>query len=225
MGARALDLHQRTPAARQPRSPPRPTADQVLRASSSRPALDEDLSGAEELRPILWQCAETAGLAGGGITLKFKTAAFRTITRARRLDRPTQSAEEMFRAAVPLLADEANGCAFRLIGIGAHDLVGAREVNQSDLFASLSPAEGRSTRRLTRCGRSSARTPSSGDAGSAPGSSARDPPRSSEPPVPLVRALQRVRVPTKSSSTLGPGGAIGGPLAGSGYWACSSFAA
>ena len=69
-----------------------------------------------------------AGLAGGGITLKFKTAAFRTITRARRLDRPTQSAEEMFRAAVPLLAGEANGRAFRLIGIGAHDLVGAREV-------------------------------------------------------------------------------------------------
>ena len=50
------------------------------------------------------------------------------ITRARRLDRPTQSAEEMFRAAVPLLAGEANGRAFRLIGIGAHDLVGAREV-------------------------------------------------------------------------------------------------
>ena len=162
MGARALALHQRTPAARQPRSPlpagvtPRPTADQA---------------GAEELRPILWQFAEKAGLAGGGITLKFKTAAFRTITRARRLDRPT------FRAAVPLLAGEANGCAFRLIGIGAHDLVGAREVNQSDLFASLSPAEDRSTRRLTRCGRSSARTPSSGDAGSAPGSSAGDPPR------------------------------------------------
>ena len=95
---------------------------------SSEITPDEDLSDAEELRPILWQFAETAGLAGGGITLKFKTAAFRTITRARRLDRPTQSAEEMFRAAVPLLAGEANGCAFRLIGIGAHDLVGAREV-------------------------------------------------------------------------------------------------
>ena len=102
---------------------------------SSEITLDEDLSDAEELRPILWQLAETvarrmkkAGLAGGGITLKFKTAAFRTITRARRLDRPTQSAEEMFRAAVPLLAGEANGRAFRLIGIGAHDLVGAREV-------------------------------------------------------------------------------------------------
>ena len=72
-----------------------------------------------------------------------KTAAFRTITRARRLDRPTQSAEEIFRAAVPLLAREANGRAFRLIGIGAHDLVGAREVNQSDLFAKPVPGRGR----------------------------------------------------------------------------------
>ena len=96
------------------------------------------------------------------------------------------------------------GRAFRLIGIGAHDLVGAREVNQSDLFASLSPAEDRSIRRLTRCGRSSARAPSSGDAGSAPGSSARDLPRSSKPAVPLVRALQRVCVPPLAGSGYGP---------------------
>ena len=64
-----------------------------------------------------------AGVAGRGVTLKLKTAEFRTVTRARRLRGATRSAEEMFRAAEPLLAREADGRAFRLIGIGAHDLV------------------------------------------------------------------------------------------------------
>lgn len=40
----------------------------------------------------------------------------------------------MFRAAEPLLAREADGRAFRLIGIGAHDLVEIRRAGQGDLF-------------------------------------------------------------------------------------------
>ena len=184
---------------------------------SSEITLDEDLSDAGELRPILWQLAETVarrmkktGLAGGGITLKFKTAAFRTITRARRLDRPTQSAEEMFRAAVPLLAGEANGRAFRLIGIGAHDLVGAREVNQSDLFASLSPAEDAIVRgrgfgtRLVR-----------------PGTL----PRSSEPAVPLARALTTGAHPDQVVFYAGTWRCNRRSACRFGIRACSSFAA
>ena len=115
------------------------------KSMSSEITLDEDLSDAEKLRPILWQLAETvarcmkkAGIAGGGVTLKLKTADFRTITRVRRLNAPTQSAEEMFRAAEPLLAREANGRAFRLIGIGAHDLVDAGKAVQGDLFGGAS---------------------------------------------------------------------------------------
>ena len=68
-----------------------------------------------------------AGLAGGGVTLKLKTADFRTVTRARRLSAATQSADEMFHAAAPLLAREADGRAFRLIGIGALALIQAGE--------------------------------------------------------------------------------------------------
>ena len=108
---------------------------------SSEITLDEDLSDADALRPILWRLAETvarrlkkAGLAGGGVTLKLKTAEFRIVTRACRLNTATQSAEEMFRAAEPLLAREADGRAFRLIGIGAHDLIEAGRVVQRDLF-------------------------------------------------------------------------------------------
>ena len=115
---------------------------------SSEITLDEDLSDPEKLRPILWRLTETvarrlkkAGLAGGGVTLKLKTADFRILTRTRRLGATTQSADEMFRAAEPLLVREADGRAFRLIGIGAHDLAPAAEAAQGDLFSGAAPGE------------------------------------------------------------------------------------
>ncbi len=123
--------------------------DREARSMSSEITLDEDIADLEKLRPILWQLAETvarrlkkAGIAGEGVTLKLKTADFRTITRTHRLKTATQSAEEMFRAAEPLLAREADGRAFRLIGIGAHDLVEAGKSLQGDLFGA-GPADGR----------------------------------------------------------------------------------
>ena len=115
---------------------------------SSEITLDEDLSAAAALRPILWRLAETvarrlkkAGLAAGGVTLKLKTAEFRIVTRTRRLGSATQSADEMFRAAEALLEREADGRAFRLIGIGAHGLVDARQAVQGDLFGGAAPGE------------------------------------------------------------------------------------
>ena len=117
---------------------------------SSEITLDEDLSDPAALRPILWRLTETvarrlkkAGLAGGGVTLKLKTADFRIVTRARRLGAPTQSADEMFGAAEPLLARECDGRAFRLIGIGAQALSPAEAgaAAQGDLFASATPAD------------------------------------------------------------------------------------
>ena len=118
--------------------------DREAKSMSSEITLGEDLSDAARLRPILWPLAETvarrmkkAGVAGSGVTLKLKTADFRILTRARRLNTPTQSAEEMFRAAEPLLAREADGRALRLIGIGAHGLIEARSVVQGDLFGGV----------------------------------------------------------------------------------------
>ena len=81
-----------------------------------------------------------AGIVGKSVTLKLKTADFRLVTRSRRLKSATQSAEEMFQAAEPLLAHEADGWAFRLIGIGAHDLVEIGQVIQGDLFSGFGPA-------------------------------------------------------------------------------------
>ena len=123
--------------------------DREAKSVSSEITLDEDVADLEQLRPILWRLAETvarrmkkAGVAGRGVTLKLKTSEFRTVTRARRLPGATRSAEEMFRAAEPLLSREADGRAFRLIGIGAHDLVEAGQIVQGDLFGDASPDGG-----------------------------------------------------------------------------------
>ena len=67
-------------------------------------------------------------------TPKLKTAGFRTVTRSRCLHTPTRSAERMFRVAEPLLAREADGRAFRLICVGAYDLVADGRDRQTSLF-------------------------------------------------------------------------------------------
>ncbi|MCY3791928.1 MAG: DNA polymerase IV [Gemmatimonadetes bacterium] len=113
----------------------------AAKSVSSEITLDEDIADPERLRRTLWQLAETlarrlrkAGLAAGGVTLKLKTAGFRTVTRSRRLPTATRSADRMFRVAEPLLAREADGRAFRLVGIGAYDLEGVGRTPQADLF-------------------------------------------------------------------------------------------
>lgn len=109
---------------------------------SSEITLDTDIADADKLRPILWQLAETvgrrmkkAGVLGRCVTLKLKTADFRLLTRSRRLNGPTRSAEAMYGIAERLLTHEADGRAFRLIGVGAHDLIQAAESPQGDLLS------------------------------------------------------------------------------------------
>ena len=107
---------------------------------SAETTFDADLSGFADLRRELWPLCEkvsarmkAAGLDGGGITLKLKTAGFKLMTRAAQLDHPTQLADALFRAAEPLLQKEATGTRFRLIGIGLTHLVPAAG-DQPDLF-------------------------------------------------------------------------------------------
>jgi DNA polymerase-4 len=65
--------------------------------------------------------------------LKLKTAGFETRSRHTRLARPTRLPETLFRAAQPLLAKEATGVAFRLIGIGAQPLAPGDAADLPDL--------------------------------------------------------------------------------------------
>ena len=101
----------------------------AAKSVSSETTFNEDLSKAAALEARLWPLCEAvsrrmkaADLAGRTLTLKLKSATFRTRTRRRQMGAPTHLAEDMYRAARPLLAGECDGTAFRLIGIGLSDL-------------------------------------------------------------------------------------------------------
>ena len=108
---------------------------------SAENTFEADLTGQAALEAELWPLAEKlsrrlkkAGLAAAAVQLKLKTAQFRILTRRRTLDRPTQLAEALFRVGRQLLAPEASR-RYRLIGIGAAELVPAADARDSDLFA------------------------------------------------------------------------------------------
>lgn len=73
-------------------------------------------------------------IAGMTVVLKLKTSDFRTITRNHQLQAPTQRADVLFEAARHLIAREANGTAFRLIGIGVSDITEDKTADPPDLF-------------------------------------------------------------------------------------------
>jgi len=96
---------------------------------SAETTFNTDISDVEILKDKLWQvCLKTADrskaktLAGRTVTLKLKSANFKTITRRRTLTQPVQLADTIFRALEPLLEKEANGTAYRLIGAGISGL-------------------------------------------------------------------------------------------------------
>jgi len=72
-------------------------------------------------------------LVGDTLTLKLKSAGFRIRTRARHLVMPTQLAHTIFENAASLLAREADGTAFRLIGVGLTGLGPASGTDPVDL--------------------------------------------------------------------------------------------
>jgi DNA polymerase-4 len=107
---------------------------------SAETTFETDIATPAELEAVLWRLCEKLatrlrdkGLAAGGVALKLKTAAFATRTRAARLPQPTRLPDVLFAAARPLLAREADGTAFRLIGIGAQPLAPADQADRGDL--------------------------------------------------------------------------------------------
>ncbi len=77
------------------------------------------------------------GLAGRTVVLKLKTSRFQVLTRRQRLADPTRRAEVITQAALRLLAREADGRAFRLLGVGVADLCDAAAADPPGLFDSL----------------------------------------------------------------------------------------
>ena len=74
------------------------------------------------------------GVAGRTLVLKLKSADFKLLTRSKRLEFPTQRADVLFAAALPLIEKEADGRSFRLIGIGVDGLEPAEGADPPDLF-------------------------------------------------------------------------------------------
>ena len=67
--------------------------------------------------------------------MKLKTAKFRLHTRQTALPRATDSAPDLFAAAVPLLAHFDLDEPIRLVGLAAYDLGDGAKAAQEDLFA------------------------------------------------------------------------------------------
>jgi DNA polymerase-4 len=107
---------------------------------SAETTFDADLSAFRPLERRLWLLTErvsarlkAAAIAGSTVTLKLKTADFKSRTRARGLGDPTQLAARIFAVGRDLLKREADGTKFRLIGIGVSELVEAEKADPADL--------------------------------------------------------------------------------------------
>lgn len=99
---------------------------------SAETTFNDDILDYDALEGILWRLSDkvagrckTADLAGHTVTLKLKSADFKTRTRNLTLSDPTQLADVIFRAGRKLLKPETDGTAYRLIGIGVANLVTA----------------------------------------------------------------------------------------------------
>jgi DNA polymerase-4 len=111
-----------------------------MKTISSETTFNDDLVKFEDLEKILWRQAERVSaraksyeLAGRTVVLKLKTASFKLKTRSASLDAPTQLADRIFRIAREALRREADGTAYRLLGVGISNLESAHQADPLDL--------------------------------------------------------------------------------------------
>ena len=113
---------------------------------SAETTFDADLTRPADLQAHLWRLSEKLArrlkehaLSAGGVVLKLKTTDFAIRSRHARLSSPTVLPDRLFEAGSALLAREATGSAFRLIGIGAHPLLPLADADRVDLADSETP--------------------------------------------------------------------------------------
>lgn len=112
----------------------------AAKSVSAETTFFEDLSRQEDLVPILRHLSEKVSarlkkqsIAGQTVVLKLKSADFKSRTRNRRLEDPTQLADRIFRTGLSMLEREADGTRFRLLGIGVTDLCDPTRADPPDL--------------------------------------------------------------------------------------------
>ena len=120
--------------------------DRETKSVSAETTFVADLTSVPELERHLWRLSEKLArrlreqeLAAGGVVLKLKTASFALRTRARWLPAPTVLPDRLFACARDLLAKEATGTAFRLIGTGASPLAAREAADHGDLADTATP--------------------------------------------------------------------------------------
>lgn len=116
---------------------PRSTAKSI----SAETTFFDDIHTIEELKAKLWPLCERvarrakkAATAGRIVTLKLKTADFKSRTRSRTLPDPTLLAEVLYKTALALLEPEVDGTTFRLMGVGLSGLCDADIADPADLL-------------------------------------------------------------------------------------------
>lgn len=107
---------------------------------SAETTFNADIADAHELRAMLRVLSEKVSrrlkrtaIAGITVTLKLKTIDFKIRTRSRQLSDPTQLADRIFTVGADMLAAEADGTLFRLIGIGVSEFADPRHADPDDL--------------------------------------------------------------------------------------------
>lgn len=108
---------------------------------SAERTFDRDIGDLPTLLKKLWHVCEdvsarlkTKSMAGGSVTLKLKTARFRSLTRTLTLNTPTQLAEVLYRTTTPMLERELKRGPFRLLGVGAGTLKDSAVADLPDLL-------------------------------------------------------------------------------------------
>lgn len=111
-----------------------------IKTISSETTFAQDITSYAELERILWRQAErvsarakASGLGGRTVVLKLKTAGFRIRTRSVSLESPTMLADRIFQTARVALQREADGTAYRLLGVGIANLCMAEDCDPPDL--------------------------------------------------------------------------------------------
>lgn len=108
---------------------------------SAETTLERDTTDLADLTAILWRLCErvsarakAASQGGKVVQLKLKKTDFKIVTRRQSLDRPTQLAHRLFETTTRLLAEEARGARYRLIGVGLSAMVHESQCDEADLM-------------------------------------------------------------------------------------------
>ena len=116
---------------------------------SAETTFEHDASDPAEMATVLERLSARVaerlsrnGLAGRTVVLKLKTADFKLRTRSATLAAPTRRAAVIARTGAALLAREADGTRFRLIGIGVANLADPDQADPPDMLEDAAQQRG-----------------------------------------------------------------------------------